>query len=50
VQPGLTDDLVKQLRGRGGKVVYRKYDNTSHGAVVVAAADHATKYLKQHLH
>jgi pimeloyl-ACP methyl ester carboxylesterase len=50
VQPGLTDDLVKQLRNRGGKIVYRKYDNTSHGAVVVNAADHATKYLKQHLH
>jgi pimeloyl-ACP methyl ester carboxylesterase len=49
VQPGLTDDLVKQLRKRGGKVVYKKYANTSHGAVVVSAADHATKYIKQHL-
>src|SRR5436190_22244994 len=49
VLPGLTDDLVKKLRGRGGKIVYRKYDNTSHGGVVVTAADHATKYLKQHL-
>jgi pimeloyl-ACP methyl ester carboxylesterase len=49
VLPGLTDDLVKRLRARGGKVVYRKYDNTSHGGVVVAAADHATKYIKQHL-
>src|SRR3954469_13208825 len=49
VQPGLTDDLVKQLRGRGGKVVYKKYDNTSHGAVVVSAADHATQYIKQHV-
>jgi pimeloyl-ACP methyl ester carboxylesterase len=49
VLPGLTDDLVKQLRSRGGKVVYRKYDNTNHGAVVVSAAGHATKYIKQHL-
>ena len=49
VLPGLTDDLVKQLRGRGGKVVYRKYDNTNHGNVVVSAADHATKYIKQRL-
>jgi pimeloyl-ACP methyl ester carboxylesterase len=49
VLPGLTDDLVKQLRGRGAKVVYKKYANTSHGAVVVSAADHATKYIKQHL-
>src|SRR4051812_11641946 len=49
VQPGLTDDLVKQLRGRGAKVVYKKYANTSHGAVVVSAADHATKYIEQHV-
>jgi pimeloyl-ACP methyl ester carboxylesterase len=49
VLPGLTDDLVKQLRSRGGKVVYKKYNNTSHGAVVVSAADHATKYIKQHV-
>ena len=49
VQPGLTDDLVKQLRGRGAKVVYRKYDNTTHGQVVVSAANHATSYIKQHL-
>ena len=49
VLPGLTDDLVKKLRGRGGKIVYRKYDNTNHGSVVVSAADHATKYIKQHV-
>src|SRR3954454_7970761 len=49
VQPGLTDDLVKQLRGRGGKVVYKKYDNTTHGGVVVSAAAHATQYIKQHV-
>jgi pimeloyl-ACP methyl ester carboxylesterase len=49
VLPGLTDDLVKQLRGRGARIVYKKYANTSHGAVVVTAADHATKYIKQHL-
>ena len=49
VQPGLTDDLVKQLRGRGAKVVYRKYDNTTHGQVVASAANHATSYIKQHL-
>jgi pimeloyl-ACP methyl ester carboxylesterase len=46
VFPSLTDDLVKQLRGRGGKIVYRKYD-TNHGGVVFSAADHATKYIKQ---
>ena len=47
VFPSLTDDLVKKLRSRGGKIVYKKYDNTSHGGVVVSAADHATKYIKQ---
>jgi pimeloyl-ACP methyl ester carboxylesterase len=49
VLPGLTDDLVKKLRSRGGKIVYKKYANTSHGGVVVSAADHATKYIKQHV-
>jgi pimeloyl-ACP methyl ester carboxylesterase len=49
VLPGLTDDLVKQLRGRGTKIDYKKYANTTHGGVVVTAADHATKYLKAHL-
>ena len=49
VIPGLTDDLVKQLRGRGTKIDYKKYANTTHGGVVVTAADHATKYLKAHL-
>ena len=49
VFPSLTDDLVKQLRGRGGHVTYKKYANTDPGAVVVAAADHATAYLKKHL-
>src|SRR3954469_19819359 len=48
VLPGLTDDLVKKLRGRGGKIVYRKYD-TNHAGVVVTGADHATKYIKQHV-
>jgi dienelactone hydrolase len=46
VQPGLTDDLVKQLRGRGSKIDYKTYKGVSHGGVVVSAADHATKYLK----
>jgi acetyl esterase/lipase len=49
VFPGLTDDLVKQLRGRGTKIDYTKYEGVSHGGVVVSAADHATKYLKSHL-
>jgi pimeloyl-ACP methyl ester carboxylesterase len=49
VFPGLTDDLVKQLRGRGTKIDYKKYKGVSHGGVVVSAADHATKYLKSHL-
>jgi pimeloyl-ACP methyl ester carboxylesterase len=49
VFPGLTQDLVKQLRGRGSKVVYKTYKGVSHGGVVVSAADHATKYLKSHL-
>jgi pimeloyl-ACP methyl ester carboxylesterase len=49
VQPGLTDQLVKELRGRKAKIEYRKYKDVSHGAVVVAAADHATKYLKRRL-
>jgi pimeloyl-ACP methyl ester carboxylesterase len=49
VFPGLTQDLVKQYRGRGTKVDYKEYKGVSHGAVVVSAADHATKYLKKHL-
>jgi len=49
VFPALTDDLVKQLRGRGSKVDYKTYDGVSHGAVVVSAADHATKYIKKRL-
>src|SRR3954454_23562381 len=46
VQPGLTDQLVKELRGRGSKIGYAKYANADHGGVVVSGADHATKYLK----
>ena len=49
VYPVLTDALVKDLRGRGAKIVYKKYDQVSHGAVVVSAANHATKYLKRRL-
>lgn len=46
VQPGLTDQLVKDLRGRGAKIGYAKYANADHAGVVVSGADHATKYLK----
>jgi hypothetical protein len=49
VFPGLTDDLVKQLRGRGAKIDYKKYAGVSHGGVVVSAADHATKYIRAHV-
>jgi pimeloyl-ACP methyl ester carboxylesterase len=49
VFPALTDQLVKELRGRKAKIEYRKYKDVSHGAIVVAAADHATKYLKSRL-
>ncbi|MEA2440271.1 MAG: hypothetical protein QOH76_1695 [Thermoleophilaceae bacterium] len=49
VFPALTDQLVKELRGRKAKIEYRKYKDVSHGAIVVAAADHATKYLKTRL-
>src|SRR4051794_336675 len=49
VFPGLTEDLVKQYRGRGSKVVYKTYKGVSHGGVVVSGAGHATKYLKSHL-
>src|SRR4051794_10625819 len=49
VQPGLTDDLVKQYRARGTKVDYKTYGNADHGGVVVAGAAHATKYLAKHL-
>jgi pimeloyl-ACP methyl ester carboxylesterase len=49
VAPGLTDLLVKELRGRKAKIEYRKYKDASHGGVVVAAATHATKYLKRRL-
>jgi pimeloyl-ACP methyl ester carboxylesterase len=47
VQPGLTDQLVKELRGRGSKIGYAKYANADHAGVVVSGADHATKYLKK---
>jgi pimeloyl-ACP methyl ester carboxylesterase len=46
VFPAFTDQLVQQLRKRGAKVVYKTYENTSHGGVVVTAADHATAYIK----
>jgi dienelactone hydrolase len=46
VFPGLTDQLVKDLRGRGARIDYKTYKGVSHGGVVVSAADHATKYLK----
>jgi dienelactone hydrolase len=49
VSPGLTDSLVKDLRGRGSKIDYKKYAKTDHAGVVVAGAVHATKYLKKHL-
>ncbi len=49
VQPGLTDELVKELRGRGSKIDYKTYPNVSHGGVVVSAAEHATRYIKRHL-
>src|SRR4051794_1577560 len=47
VQPGLTDQLVKELRGRGSKIGYAKYANADHAGVVVSGADHATAYLKK---
>jgi pimeloyl-ACP methyl ester carboxylesterase len=49
VFPGLTDDLVKRLRGRGARIDYKTYAKVSHGGVVVSAANHATKYIKTHL-
>jgi pimeloyl-ACP methyl ester carboxylesterase len=49
VAPGLTDALVKDLRGRGTKIDYKKYKNTTHSGVVVSAAANATKYLEKHL-
>lgn len=49
VQPGLTDALVKDLRGRGSKIDYKTYEGATHGGVVVSAADHATKYIKKRL-
>jgi dienelactone hydrolase len=49
VSPGLTDQLVKDLRGRGTKIDYKTYANADHGGVVVSGADHATKYLKRRL-
>jgi dienelactone hydrolase len=49
VQPGLTDALVKDLRGRGTKIDYKKYAKTDHAGVVVSGADHATRYLEKHL-
>ena len=49
VAPGLTDQLVKELRGRKTKIEYRKYKKVGHSDVVVAAADHSTKYLKRRL-
>jgi pimeloyl-ACP methyl ester carboxylesterase len=49
VLPGLTDSLVKDLRGRGSKIVYKTYKGVGHGDVVVAGADHSTAYIKKRL-
>jgi pimeloyl-ACP methyl ester carboxylesterase len=49
VIPGLTDQLVKELRGRGARITYKTYDNVTHGGVVVSAANHATKFIKARL-
>jgi pimeloyl-ACP methyl ester carboxylesterase len=49
VAPGLTDAMVKELRGRGSKIDYKTYDKVGHGDVIVAGAAHATRYLKKHL-
>ena len=49
VAPGLTDLLVKDLRGRGAKIVYKTYEGVTHGGVVVSAASHATKFIKARL-
>jgi pimeloyl-ACP methyl ester carboxylesterase len=45
----VTDQLVKKLKDNGSKVRYATYPDTSHSAVVVSAADHATKFLKARL-
>jgi pimeloyl-ACP methyl ester carboxylesterase len=48
VYPVFTDSLVEELRQKGAtKIEYKKYDQVTHGGVVVSAADHATKYLRK---
>jgi acetyl esterase/lipase len=49
VQPGLTDAMVEKLRDRGAKIDYKTYDGVGHGDVVVAGADHATRYIRKRL-
>ena len=48
VLPLFTDQLASELKKRGTKVVYKKYDGVDHGGIVVnkASAADATKYVK----
>jgi pimeloyl-ACP methyl ester carboxylesterase len=45
----ITDRLAESLTDRGAKVDYATYPNVGHGDVVVAAAGHATRYIKRRL-
>jgi pimeloyl-ACP methyl ester carboxylesterase len=45
----ITDQLVQSLTDRGAKVDYATYPGVGHGDVVVAAAGHATRYIKRKL-
>jgi pimeloyl-ACP methyl ester carboxylesterase len=45
VFPAFTDALVDEYKAHGVKVIYRTYAGVSHGGVVVAAADDATRWI-----
>ena len=47
--PSFTDLLADDYKQRGIKVTYKKYDGVSHGAIVDAAAKHATSQARKWL-
>ena len=49
VQPGLTDQLVEELRDRGTRLTYRRYEGADHVGVVSAATSQATRFLDARL-
>jgi pimeloyl-ACP methyl ester carboxylesterase len=49
VLPIFTDPLVNELRAKGARVTYKKYERISHGAIVQAARKDARGFLRKRL-